>query len=345
MDDVLARWSIPIAIVAVALIVGVLADRIVVARIRAVSHSRNWLWGEALASALSGMTEFLFLILGASIAAGRLGLSPGTLAATRQVLLVGAIVAVTVVATRLTTRLTHMYTSREDAHVPSSTIIVNLTRIAIVAIGALVALSALGISITPLLTALGVGGLAVALALQETLSNLFAGLQLIGSKQIEPGDYISLETGEEGYVEDMTWRYTAIRQLANNMVIVPNSKLASSLLINYHQPADEMSVLFGVGVSYGSDLEHVERVTVRTAKEVMGRVEGCVPDFEPFIRYHTFGDSSIDFNVILRVTEYVNQYLLKHEFAKALKTAYDAEGIEIPFPQRVVHKPAEETPH
>ncbi len=342
MEDILARWSVPIAIVAAALIAGVLVDRLVVSRVRTAAHRRGWIPGEALAQALSGVIEVLFVLLGASIAAGRLHLSPSALATTRQMLLVGAIAAVTVLATRLTTRLTRMYTAREDAAVPSSTIFVNLARIAVVAIGALIALNALGISITPLLTALGVGGLAVALALQETLSNLFAGLQLIGSKQIEPGDYIRLETGEEGYVEDMTWRYTAIRQLANNMVIVPNSKLASSLLINYHQPADEMSVLFAVGVSYSSDLERVERVTIDTAKEVMGRVNGCVRDFEPLIRYHTFGDSSIDFNVILRVTEYVNQYLLRHEFAKALKSAYDAEGIEIPFPQRVVHKPAEE---
>ena len=94
-------------------------------------------------------------------------------------------------------------------------------------------LNAVGVSITPIITALGVGGLAMALALQDTLSNLFAGIHILAEHTIRIGDFIRLETGQEGYVEDISWRTTRIRMLPNNMVIVPNSKLAQSVVVNY----------------------------------------------------------------------------------------------------------------
>ncbi len=346
MDVILARFTVPALIVAISAVVGFLVDRVVVTRIRKTSAKRGWVGGEVTARSLEGIVVVLAVLAGAGGALAWLELSPRADRIGNLVLLVAAIAAVTVVAARLASGLTRAYTSREDTVVPQSTIFVNIVRLAVVAIGVLIALNAMGISITPLLTALGVGGLAVALALQDTLSNLFSGLQLIGSRQIEVGQYIQLDSGEEGYVEDLTWRYTSIRQLTNNLVIVPNSTLAAARIINYHQPVHEMSVRVELGVAYGSDLDLVERVTIETATEVMGRIQEPIADFEPFVRFHTFGDSAIEFSVILRVREYVDQYVLKHEFIKALKARYDAEGIEIPFPQRTVSflGPGPETP-
>lgn len=219
---------------------------------------------------------------------------------------------------------------------PSTSIVSNIVRIAIYIIGSLVVLQTLGISITPVLTALGVGALAVALALQETLSNLFSGVQVIASRQVRIGDYVKLNSGEEGYVADITWRNTIIRALSNNYVIVPNSKIASAILTNYYLPEKEMSVLVEVGVSYDSDLQKVEAVTIAAGKEVLEKTTGGVRNFEPFIRYHTFGDSSIKFSVILRGQEFTDQYLLKHEFIKTLLQRYRENNIEIPFPVRTV---------
>jgi small-conductance mechanosensitive channel len=203
--------------------------------------------------------------------------------------------------------------------------------------GFLVILQALGISITPMITAMGLGGLAVALALQDTLANLFSGIFIIASKQVKPGDWVELDSGQKGYVADVTWRNTTIKELPNNMVIVPNSKLASTTITNYHQPVQEMALRIEVGVSYESNLGKVEQVTVDVAREVMRTVEGGIPEFEPLIRYHTFDDFSINFTVILRVKEYVDKFLVRHEFVKRLHERYGHEGIEIPFPIRTVH--------
>ena len=90
-------------------------------------------------------------------------------------------------------------------------------------------------------------------------------------------------------------------------------------------------------MSYDSDLAPVEAVTIAVGKEVMADAKGGVPEFEPFIRYNAFGDSSINFTVILRGREVVDQHLIRHEFIKRLHNRYRAEGIEIPFPQRTVH--------
>lgn len=193
------------------------------------------------------------------------------------------------------------------------------------------------VEIGPLLAGLGIAGLAVALALQDTLSNFFAGIHIIADRMIKIGNYIELENGIKGYVEEIGWRTTKIRMLDNNIVIIPNSKLSQSIIINYYAIQQEMSITIPCGVSYNSDLEKVEKVTIEVAKEIQQNVQGAVKNFEPFIRYEKFGDSNIEFNVILRVNKYVDKYIVIHEFIKKLKQRYDKEGIEISFPVRNVY--------
>ncbi|MGC8764449.1 MAG: mechanosensitive ion channel family protein [Brevinematia bacterium] len=220
---------------------------------------------------------------------------------------------------------------------PKATLFTTLTRFFVFLIGGIIILQSLGISISPILAGLGVGGLAVALALQDTLSNLFSGLQIILSRQIKTGDYIKLDSGEEGYVIDINWRNTTIREIKNNQIIIPNSKLSQAIIKNYNLPEKEIVVLVEVGVSYRSDLDKVEKVTIEVAKEVMKELDCGLSSFEPFIRYDTFSDSSINFNVILRAREFADQFLIKHEFIKRLHKRYIKEGIEIPFPIRTVY--------
>lgn len=254
-----------------------------------------------------------------------------------KILLVLIVVTVVLAVARVTASVASTIAlARSGGAEQSASIFVNIARIAVFAIGLLVLLQSLGISITPILTALGVGGLAVALALQGTLSNLFAGVQVVASDAVQPGDFIRLDTGEDGYVVDVNWRNTTVRQLPGNLVVIPNAKIADAVLTNFHQPAADMAVLVQVGVSYDSDLEQVERATIEVGREVMAEVEGGMPDHDPFIRYHTFADSSINFTVILRAAEYTDQFLVKHEFIKRLHTRYQAEGITIPFPMRTI---------
>ncbi|MBI2971655.1 MAG: mechanosensitive ion channel family protein [Candidatus Aenigmarchaeota archaeon] len=212
-----------------------------------------------------------------------------------------------------------------------------IIKVLVYAIVLILVLDHFGVEITPLVASLGIGGLAIALALQPTLSNFFAGTYIMSEGAIKVGDFIELENGAKGYVEEIGSRSTKIRTLPNNTLIIPNAKLADTMITNYYSPDQEMAVLVQVGVSYDSDLQKVEKVTIDVGRGVMKEIAGGVPEFEPFIRFNEFGSSNINFTVILRVKTFVDQYLIKHEFIKHLKERYDKEGIEISYPATNVH--------
>lgn len=323
--------AISLALVLAGLLVGVVISRSWLPRL-----VRGARLDDGVIVALRGPIVLWSLMLGVYVATS-VSMLPGAARETaRSVLMVLLIVSVAWSAGKAAAVVIR-HRTRGLGILPSVNLIGTLTQIFLLALGILVALQSLGVSVAPLLTALGVGGLAVGLALQDTLANLFAGIHIVVSRQVSPGDFVRLESGEEGYVQDVTWRYTTIRQLSNNVTIVPNVKLASAITTNFYRPETELAVAVPVGVSYASDLAQVEAVTIAVGKEVMAQVQGGVPTFEPFIRYGAFGDSSITLTVILRGREFVDQYLIRHEFIKRLHRRYQAEGIEIPFPHRTVH--------
>ena len=247
------------------------------------------------------------------------------------------ILAVILFADRFLSGLLHQQTLRSDALKTSKGILMGITRGVIYGIGGLILLGTLGISITPLIASLGITSLAVALALQPTLENFFSGVQLIIDKPVRVGDFIELDSGEQGFVEKIGWRSTWIRMLPNNTVIMPNSALSNSKIINYFYPEKELSVPVEVGVHYNSDLEHVERVTIEVAKEILISHKWGVDDYDTFVVFHTFDSSSINFTVMLRAQEYFNRFFIKSEFIKALHKRYREEGIVIPYPIRAIN--------
>ena len=276
-----------------------------------------------------------FLALGLWLASAYWPLSDWTRALLGRAALLFVVGSATFVAGRLLSRAVDRYSGAIDPALPAS-LAKNITWAGTLTVGGLVILNGLGLSITPMLAALGVGGLAVALALQEPLANFFAGVFLTLARQIRVGDYVSLDSGQEGYVSDLSWRSTRLRMLSNNLVVVPNSKLAQAVVINYHLPSADLAVLVEVGVDYSSDLGRVEHIVMDVGREIMTGIAGGVADFQPFIRFHTFADSSVNCTVILRAQEFVDQYLIKHEFIKRLHTRFHAEGIIIPFPIRTI---------
>jgi small-conductance mechanosensitive channel len=327
---------IPAAIALLGLVVGLVVRKTVIARLGRVAEETRSVIDDIVLSAVRGPVVVWFVIGGLYAAIQITTLPERITHLIQQLLMILVIFSITWAVARVVAALVENGAKRAPETLPGATLVTNLARVTVLAIGVLVILQTLGISIAPIITALGVGGLAVALALQDTLANLFAGVHILASRQLRPGDYVKLASGEEGYVVDVTWRQTTIRQLPNNIIIVPNAQIASTITTNYHLPTQELSVLVPVGVHYDSDLSHVEHVTMEVAKETLQAVEGGVPNWEPFIRYTAFADSSINFNVILRGQEYVSQYVIRHEFIKRLHRRYNEEGIVIPFPIRTV---------
>ena len=320
------------------IIAGIIFEKLIVKRIGEWARRTKWKGDDVIFEAIQGKSILWFVLAGVYSALYSLPmLRKDILILLTNILIVIIIFSMTLVLSRMSSGFIRLYSMKTETFLPESSIITNLAKLFIILIGVLIILQFLGITIAPILTALGVGGLAVALALQDTLSNIFAGIHLIATGQLKVGDYIKLDTGEEGHVVDVTWRNSTIKTIYNNLIVIPNSKLASTIITNYSLPIRELSVIVPVGVSYASDLEKVEQVTIEVAREVMKEVPGGIPEFEPFIRYHTFADFSINFNVVLRAREFIDMYPIKHEFVKRLHRRYGQEGIEIPFPIRTVH--------
>jgi small-conductance mechanosensitive channel len=223
---------------------------------------------------------------------------------------------------------------RESFREPAQFVI----RVVFGAFGTMILLENLGISLTAVWTTLGVGSVAIALALQDTLSNFFAGVYLRLDHPVRLSDYIKLESGEEGFVVERGWRSTRIKALSNNTIVVPNAKLASTIVTNFSLPDPHMSLLIPISVNLNSDPDKVENVLVDEASKALEIVPGLLRDSAPFVRFIPgFGQFSLDFTLICSVGNYIDQYLVQHELRKRIYKRFRDEGIEFPIPQRSVY--------
>src|ERR1017187_3057294 len=269
----------PVVIFAVTFALGWLIRMAVLRGLRAWSTRSQSRAGGVLSAALRGPMLIWCVILGVHLALESSDLPAKYTAWSARGLLALWILSLTIMFMRVAGDLVHNYGDRVPGALPVTTLSEGLAKVVVLILGLVQLLkNAFNVEVTPLLTALGVGGLAVALALQDTLSNLFAGVYVAMAGQIRLGDYIKLNTGEEGYVTDIGWRSTTMRALANNMILVPNSKLGQAIVTNYHLPALQMSASLQVGVSYASDPEHIERVLLETARQGVGEIAGMLAD-------------------------------------------------------------------
>lgn len=336
-------WVQRAAFVVGGLILGVLTERLVVHRAHKLASRTKYRWDDLVVSSVRGLPTVWMVSAGVYFALSVGTPDPVLVGIVTSVLTVALIGSAAVAGMRAVGGAVEMLSSRASGAIGSPTLVVNLARLAVGILGLFIILQNLGINITPLITALGIGGLAVALALQDTLGNLFAGVQIILSRQVRPRDYVQLSTGEEGWVTDVKGRNTTIHTFPDgNLLAVPNSVLASSIVKNFSFPKKALWVTVDVGVSYDSDLEHVERVTREVANEVLEAVDGGVRGEGPIMLYQAFGASSIDFQLRVMVDEFTSQGPVRHELIKRLHRRYNDEGIEIPFPIRTLIMKGEE---
>ena len=265
-----------------------------------------------------------------------------------RLLLVLWIASLTLMCMRVAGNLVRHYGGQVPGALPVTTLSRNLAQLAVFILGVVWLLAAFHMNITPILTALGVGGLAGALAVQDTLSNLFSGFYVTVAGQVRLGDYIKLNTGEAGYVTDIGWRATSIREMANNLIVVPNSKLAQAIVTNYHLPERRMSASLQVAVAFDSDPERVERVLAEVAQRAVGELPGLLGDPPPGAAFDPgCGDFSLGFTLSFQVAEFADQFRVRCELRKRILRRFREEGIGIPFPSRTVYLqqgPAPQTP-
>jgi len=331
-------WGIvtPLFVFSITCVFGFILRRLLFVYINRWAKKTTSQIDDVIVGAITFPSLIWLLMLGAYFALDASTLSRPIVASISKAIIVLGILSVTIVVANIVGKFIKLY-SGKGGSTSGTSLIQTVSRVIIFIIGALIILNELGISITPILATLGVGGIAVALALQDTLSNLFSGVYTIAARQIKVGDYIKLDTGMEGYVTDINWRITKIKTISNNIILVPNEKLTKTIITNYNSPEKEMGILIDVIVHRESDLTHVEKVTVDVARDVMKTMQGGVPSFEPHIRYTGFTEYGIQFAVTVRANEFSDQFIVKHELIKQLHERYRKEGIVIPYPVREIH--------
>ena len=345
LDDLI----IAACILGVALTVGIVLNRMLTKKLEAKVKDSDSELMEIFFRAMKGVPISLCLVIGLYWSVQSADLPDSLDKIFSYVLFTVIVFTLTRVCERTLSGFIRLkFSSSSD--VTQSTLLDTIFRVLIYASGALILLDYFNISVAPIITAMGVGGMALTFGLRESLENIFAGLQIIVSKQFRVNDYIRLSTGDEGRVTDINWRYITVTPPSDsNVVVIPNKVIAGSVTTNYSQPRDDIVLIVPIGVAYDSDLEHVESVTVEVARELQKKIDGYEPEFDengvdrsplaPVVRYQAFNDSSIDFNAVMHVRSFTNQYLLKHEFIKAITKRYREEGINIPFPIRTLDLP------
>ena len=250
-----------------------------------------------------------------------------------------ALVVGVLVAQRLTSVLlmwggkTIAQRSGTDWDTKSLPLIQRFLSVAIVMIGCVIVLGQLGIAISPLIAGLGIGGLALALALQPLLTNVFASSYMLSDASVRVGDFIEIEGGPTGWVEDIGFRATRIRTFDNNIIIIPNSVLADSTVTNFDTAGAPVDAAVTCGVAYEADLGRVEEVCLDELRAIIAEVSEAVAG-EPVFRFQGFGDSNIDFLMKTRAATRRQVGLLRHQMIMRIHARLGREGITINYPAR-----------
>jgi small-conductance mechanosensitive channel len=334
-----------VIIVASSFVAGWLTRKMILPFLYRLTHKTKWKSDELILKSIGKWVIFWFF-LGACyyllpILVEAFAISPDTHEFLKDSFKGLYIFSVTWVVADILAGVLQIRSGDPGSEIQSSSILENIIKVIVYCIGLILILQNFGVAIAPLLTALGVGGLAVALALQPTLSNLFSGIHIITSGKMNIGDFIQLENGKSGFIRDITWRNTTIETGQNNMIIIPNSKLADSIVENFFLINREIIFSVPVGVAYDNDLQQVEKISTEVAKEILINQPGGVREFQPVVQFVNFGEGKMELKIILKVKEYADQFTVRSEFIKALHQRYQAENIRIPCPvqQVILEKP------
>ena len=281
----------------------------------------------------------LLLLAGLAIAVNSLPVVPAhILVLCNRLFALGMIAVALYVAYRAAMLVSHAWLRSNSARAELVDPAAFFIRVLFAGLGILLLLDNLGVSLTAVWTSLGIGSIAVALALQDTLSNFFAGVYLRLDRPVKVGDYVKIEGKEEGRVDHLGWRSTWIKTRDNTVVVVPNAKLSSSVLTNYSMPGPQLDCTVRFSVGYDADLERVEAIVVAEAKAAAGKIPALLAEPAPYVELIPgFGAYALNLQLNFTVANYEAQYPAQHELRKRILARFRKEGVAIPFPQRDVH--------
>lgn len=332
------RLILPIVVILLCLVLGILIRKYLFAILKKFTSKTETKIDDIIFNVVKKPFLLWFAILGLEISSKTLALDAKIENIIDTTLIIIWIISLVMVLGRLTIEILQLYYEKRNSSFRTTSIIQNIIKIFFFLFGLMFILNALGYSITPIITALGIGGLAVALALQDTLNNLFSGFYITLSQQVRVGDYIQLENGSEGWVKDIGWRNATLLLLTNNYIIIPNAKLAQNIITNYTLPDARSHIRMTYGVDYASDIHHVEKVILEAVTELLPNIPGAMTDPPPVVLFNPGpGDFALIFTLSVPVNKYADRNPIISEINKAVFLKFRKENINIPFPVRTVY--------
>lgn len=332
------RLCLPIAVILLCLVVGILIRKYLFKVLKRFTAKTETKVDDIVFNVLKRPFLLWFAILGLEFSSKTLYLTEKAENIIDSTLIIVYIVSMVMVLGKLTLEILQLYYERRNSSFQTTSILQNIIKLFFFVIGLLFILNALGISITPIITALGIGGLAVALALQDTLNNLFSGFYITLSQQMRVGDYIQLENGSEGWVKDIGWRNTTLMLVTNSFIIIPNSKLAQNIITNYSLPDNRVQLKVSFSVGYESDIKHTEQSIMSAVKEAAPGIPGILSEPEPVVLFNPGPENfSLIFSLSVPIDKYADRGPIISEIKKAVFLKFREEKINIPYPIQTIY--------
>ncbi len=336
-QDVLAEMTIAVAILASGLVMAWLLSRLMSRIVHFATHTTDTDLDDSIVGEVQTPALVLIIVLTAYIALRTLSFLEEHTNTLERIWSASSLFVGVWLLWRVVGALFTWYIGgRADGPLPQKTlpIIRRILRVTILLVGGVLVLAQLGIEISPLLAGLGIGGLAVALAAQPMLTNVFAGSYVLSDGSITVGDFIEIDGGPTGWVEDIGWRATRLRTFDNNLVVIPNATLADSTVTNFDTMDPSAGVSVICGVAYEEDLDRVETIVIEVLGQIIKDREEADPSYSPLFLFESFGDSNIDFLMKLRARNRRQRGRIAHEMVKRIHTRFATEGITINYPAR-----------
>lgn len=310
----------PLVWVAGGIAAGVIAYALLLRPLRAVSRRRGW----HLLSAITSIVGWIIILWGGLaglyLSLDHTQITPRTEAFVDRAASAVFIFSLAIIASRLATAWIASLGRRGEHRFFSVSLYTTIAQIVILIIGLLTVLSSLDIAITPILTTLGLGGLAVALALNDTLSNLFAGVQIVAARQIRVGDYVKFDFAE-GEVTDILWHNTTIRDPQNNLIVIPNAKVNTMPFTNYSMCVSDLIVAVPATISWKGSADALEAIAKRAACDSIEEAAGKLQSEKCSVALTAVNDTNVQLTAYLYVGEITSR---RRAIAGYLRRLYDA---------------------
>jgi len=337
--------AVPVALLVATVLLGLLARRILFSVIRSWAKATDSKLDVLLIDTLRRPILLWLVILGIHIATQNSEIPQHYLQYIPKTLTVLWGLSLTIALSHFAGNMVRFYGNSNRGSRAVASLTQKLVQLSILLLGILWLLKVVfDFSLTPLVTTLGVGGLAVALALQDTLSNLFAGFYVSVSGLVRIGDYIRLDSGNEGYIADIAWRCTTMRTRQNNLVVIPNNKLGQAIFTNYFLPDGRIVASILCGVGQDADIERVEALLLDETKLSATVIDSVLSDPPPAIHFNPGPwDDSLIFRVVFSVTQFADIPLARSEIRKRIYIRLRKEGIPVHFPVNSVPSASDST--